>query len=582
MERSVSGVTFVTAWFNIYDDKVYNNKTEEWRFEHFELLLKTGIQICIFVSEDMYDKINEFCNKYENLKILRTMKLEDTRSYEICSTAEDISMPSVTHSIKDTFEYMALMDAKIEFVNWAIKDDPFNSTHFAWIDFSIAYLLKDKKEEGLSFLRFLSKQNIRTPLFAIPGCIGKLDDECGQEIRSLNALLDRPFWRFSGSFFLGDKESLVSFYNVFFENLPLFLNQYKKMLWEVNYWGWLEGTGKWSPEWYLGYHDETIFNIPSEYFVRCLDNVSEKIVYDYPDVYGGGPDNETYQFKSSSPSYIYYDGKHILNTRFVNYSYDSEGKYDINDYHNILHTKNIRSYLDKGTMLPYCYGEMYDNTIGLESFKSYSHGLEDMRLFEYKGELWFVCTNVNYNPDSKNRIMIGKYDHEKLEYSDCRVLQPPSNTRCEKNWIPIVKGDELYFIYSWSEMMIGRIIENNQLDIVDIYDINVPLFNRVRGSTTFIPYKNSEGNDTLLGIVHYSEDRNPRHYFHIFVELDPDNFKPLRYSNPFCFQHYGVEFCIGFTADNEKSEFIFWVSKKDNDATMIRIPIKEFSLSNHF
>ena len=93
----------------------------------------------------------------------------------------------------------------------------------------------------------------------------------------------------------------------------------------------------------------------------------KKIIYPYPEVYGGGPDNETYPFMSSSASYIYFQGKHILNTRFVNYSYSPEGRYLINDYHKILHTKNIRSYLHENTMTPYCYGEMYDSTINMES-----------------------------------------------------------------------------------------------------------------------------------------------------------------------------------------------------------------------
>ena len=138
--------------------------------------------------------------------------------------------------------------------------------------------------------------------------------------------------------------------------------------------------------------------------------------------------------------------------------------------------------------------------------------------------------------------MMGKYDHEKLAYSDCKILEPPTDTRCEKNWIPLVCGEELSFIYSWSPMTIGRLNVDNKLEIVNTFEIIEPFFQRVRGSTTFIKH-----DDKLIGVVHYSEECSPRQYYHMLVELDSETFQPLRYSEPFCFQHYGVEFCIGFS-----------------------------------
>jgi hypothetical protein len=50
----------------------------------------------------------------------------------------------------------------------------------------------------------------------------------------------------------------------------------------------------------------------------------------------------------------------------------------------------------------------------------------------------------------------------------------------------------------------------------------------------------------------------------------------LHYSDPFCFQHYGVEFCIGFTIKD--SRYFFWVTKKDNDTVMVSIDFNEIPL----
>jgi hypothetical protein len=223
---------------------------------------------------------------------------------------------------------------------------------------------------------------------------------------------------------------------------------------------------------------------------------------------------------------------------------------------------------------------MLDSSIELTSTDRYSHGLEDIRLFEYNNKIYFISTNVNYSINGKNRMLIGEYNLNKQSYNNCKVLEPPTDTYCEKNWIPIVKTidekEELYFIYSWSPMQIGKIGEDGKtLEIVETYEIYEHNFKKVRGSSVFI-----EDDNTLLGIVHFSEDMSPRHYFHMLVRLEKQTFKPISYSEPFCFQHYGVEFCIGFTKVEE--EYIFWISKKDNDTVMVKINKDEIPISNNF
>jgi len=187
------------------------------------------------------------------------------------------------------------------------------------------------------------------------------------------------------------------------------------------------------------------------------------ITYPYPPLY----ENEN-EFLSSSPSYIYYQGQHILNTRFVNYSFTPEGRYAIRDPNKILHTKNIRCYLDD-SLHPICYGLMSDETVGLPSVDRFSHGLEDMRLFEHKGQIHFIASNVNYSPTGKIRMLMGKYDPQLLTYNDCHLLQPPTDTWCEKNWIPIQtesNTDDVHFIYSWSPFCIGRLDSDHKLHII--------------------------------------------------------------------------------------------------------------------
>jgi hypothetical protein len=45
------------------------------------------------------------------------------------------------------------------------------------------------------------------------------------------------------------------------------------LVWEVNYWAWLEAEGYISPIWYLADHNDTIINIPTQ-VVKTSDYIS--------------------------------------------------------------------------------------------------------------------------------------------------------------------------------------------------------------------------------------------------------------------------------------------------------------------
>jgi hypothetical protein len=94
----------------------------------------------------------------------------------------------------------------------------------------------------------------------------------------------------------------------------------------------------------------------------------------------------------------------------------------------------------------------------------------------------------------------------------------------------------------------------------------------VRGSSTFTPTK--EG---LLGVVHFSEELTPRHYYHMLVLLDANTLLPMKYSQTFCFQRLGIEFCIGFSI--QENQYIFWISQMDRDPLMLVIPETNLELS---
>ena len=206
-------------------------------------------------------------------------------------------------------------------------------------------------------------------------------------------------------------------------------------------------------------------------------------------------------------------------------------------------------------------------------------------------------------------------------------MNSPNTGGWEKNWIPILRPImknvnnedisvlEEWFIYKWCPMELAKLIEKEDgelhLEVIEKHDTSqMPWFDRFRGSSTFMPITNAgtntgtntgtnagtntgtnagtnsdtnidtnaEGRDLKgtvgsldvgsLGIVHFSEEGSPRHYYHCLVEIDGQTLKPLRCSAPFYFQNVGVEFCTGMTV-NDDNTYTFWISQMDRDPLMI-------------
>jgi len=122
-------------------------------------------------------------------------------------------------------------------------------------------------------------------------------------------------WRFLDKFLIGDKDSLLEFATLTKQYLPLFLRTYKILTWEVNFWNWLETFTGWNPVWYYAQFDDSVIKIPAWLYSISLRDISEKQLYEYPSLY-----DET-QYYETSASHIFFQGAHILNTRFVNYFY---------------------------------------------------------------------------------------------------------------------------------------------------------------------------------------------------------------------------------------------------------------------
>ena len=281
-------------------------------------------------------------------------------------------------------------------------------------------------------------------------------------------------------------------------------------------------------------------------------------------------------FNTSSCSIAELDGKIIMNARSVSYriingKYISYDKVN-NTFHEwaTVYTNNSFITTDNSFNFDSNNIKLFDNTIiDLPTHNSHQRGLEDVRIFTFQNELYYTATSTQYSINGKYNIVVGKYDINALQYTQNKIILSPYNSECEKNWIPINHNDKkMLFIYKWYPLEIGELV-NNMLNI-NIKHNTPAFFKHYRGSTGLCEY-----NNMLWCITHTAKYYTPRKYFHQFVVLEKDTYKPIKYSIPFYFNYYQIEYTLGFIIKNNKANIIF--SQNDSQPCLLQVDMDKLS-----
>lgn len=566
-------ITFVTSLIHLLPEE----NTDILLINIYSLLANTDIQLCIYVSPE-YTNITKTLELIPNVKIMRTLSLENTHISSVVSKyietmgseKNSVQLPEIRNETKDTVSFLMAAHAKHEFLKEVVLQNPFGTNYFAWIDFNIVSLFKHRSEI-FSYLKWLSHVRFTRTMLLLPGCWDKIKHE------KIDDLAKMVNWRFCGGFLLGDDVSVLSFVEIYETAVVEFLEKYGTLTWDFNLWAWMEVIyeDKWKPDWYKADHSDNIFSFSGDYMVRNLTlsgldgsgdgGYIQKKTYDYLEI-------PTYY--PTSGAYLFFEGKHILNTRYVNYWIYPSGCYHFNSGKRLIENCNVYSELSEPDLVPLGYDIMTEN-VGLPSNREcLSVGLEDIRLYEFDGAVKYIATTMGYVPEGRSRMIYGKYNVETRTIEEGTIIRPPGDTWCEKNWIPIVHGGEEWFIYKWFPLEIGRVVDVDangakKLDIQRVHRVEFPLFRKIRGSSIFV-----ETEEGYVGVVHYSEEHAPRHYYHMLVLLNKETLEIAKWSELFVFEKLGIEFCIGFMIRN-KMEYVFWISRHDRDPVMISVGVGE-------
>jgi len=308
----------------------------------------------------------------------------------------------------------------------------------------------------------------------------------------------------------------------------------------------------------FNFNEDNVFSNVDHYLQRLADNGSLTLL--------STPNLDNYTV--SSPSVISINDKIMLNLRYINYKIEPDGGYSMFENGSYSHdnnviTKNAVTYLNDQFKID--EPVLFDNEItDLIKRESRIKGLEDVRLFNFKQKVYYTATTKEYSNSDIYRIIYGEYDIENHKYINNKILYPPVETNCEKNWIPINhKDDKLLFIYNWHPLQIGTLNDLNKLNIIIKHETPT-FFKHYRGSTILCEYKNE-----LWCLTHGVKYSKPRKYFHQFVVLEKDTYKPIRFTVPFYFSNYKIEYCNGLIIKDDHAIIVF--SQNDKDPNILKI-----------
>ena len=243
-----------------------------------------------------------------------------------------------------------------------------------------------------------------------------------------------------------------------------------------------------------------------------------------------------------NPSIYRYRDRLMMIQRTVNYIITPAGHYDMRG-DTAIRTRNWLLELNDDLTVASAHEILPPKDLP-EPLYDMVIGFEDCRLFVWKDQLWCTSTVRELNQPGYCEITLARIDPQEdgsYCYSNWRVIQPQGvDLQHQKNWMPMVIGDDLRFIYSADPV---RIIDDQGATVsLNASSIASDSF---RGGSQAIRF-----DDGWLAIIHESHNMpdNRRRYMHRFVKYSADH-KLVAYTEAFHIYKLGIEFAAGIAVN---------------------------------
>jgi len=229
-------LTFVTAFYKIYETEDDSYLTNFIRFA------EKGAPIILYL-DTQHAAWSEKLKQFNNVRIVYDVQFSDLPVAKLFPK-ETTQLPASGKATKDTYEYLVLMNSKLE---WMTRSFQYiTTTNLAWIDFGIVKILKNVD----AALKKLDHIQIPADKVLIPGCYINPNEPMS---------LDTVHWRFCGGLVFGTKPTIEKFYQLANER---YTKMGTKLTWEVNVWSLIERANLDFFQWYRADHNDAIMDFP--------------------------------------------------------------------------------------------------------------------------------------------------------------------------------------------------------------------------------------------------------------------------------------------------------------------------------
>jgi hypothetical protein len=290
-------------------------------------------------------------------------------------------------------------------------------------------------------------------------------------------------------------------------------------------------------------------------------------LFDRPDTKRGALSFET-KYPIFNPSVVKFGDGYIFASRSTNMStrLDAERHYASSPHCsiNVVHKFDRRLNCETQFFLD-------DEILRRERCLRAKFGIEDIRLFVWKEAVWGIAAGVGLYDEASDDIGVSQimFRIEGEKIAEFYQLKSPNGSKWEKNWIPVVSRDSLFFIYSIAPY---AVFEFDAGDLKLVRGI-APADSHcsIRGSTQFVPWR-----DRFIGIAHPEREYIDRKQYtrHVFVVID-QNMNLEQISEPFFFQRKGLEFACGLA--NHDSGLLVSFGVMNRTAEFCILPFEELS-----
>jgi hypothetical protein len=228
--------TFVTAIYNVYENERAGYIEELW--DRLAILAAT-VPLRVVCDPADADRVKALG------AVPHPVPFQGLATYAVLQKAPHL--PARRNPVKDTRDFMILMNAKTECLNIVRNEAP-SSTHYIWIDAGITKIFTDPTRTLTDMM--LNIGNAPRDQILIPGCWDSRAE--------LDALTQAICWRFCGGFFVVPEEHVQLFAATALDACESIRLATGLAIWEVNIWAMVEP--RLPIQWTRGDHNETIFD----------------------------------------------------------------------------------------------------------------------------------------------------------------------------------------------------------------------------------------------------------------------------------------------------------------------------------